>query len=356
MYFVTAQRHTAPNKSILRHCRAFASTKAELYRKCYAILKVPAEADQESVRAAYIEIVKLVHPDSGHAEASAEKFAEVDNAFRILQAKYAKERRGIRENVEIQNHDITHTAPQHRQYLSFDGVGYGSPGQREKQYQQSRASKAYGKVVEYRVDKLSASGTELIKPGSFFKNHAIKTKYGFDRVVEDLIQEAMSKGQFENLEGKGKPLSHAQSQNPYVDFTQHKINKILLDNGFTPEWITLQKEIRIDINDLKEILTEYRSFIGEIPLNDADTEEWSNAVKRLEHREIEINKKIDKYNLITPILDQQMCRIQLKKIADTALNSKSIKRNKIPNKRNHQTEKCNDSSNTSFLSSLFWWT
>lgn len=39
-----------------------------------------------------------------------------------------------------------HTAPQHRQYLSFDGVGYGSPGQREKQYQQSRASKAYGKV------------------------------------------------------------------------------------------------------------------------------------------------------------------------------------------------------------------
>lgn len=65
-----------------------------------------AEADQESVRAAYIEIVKLVHPDSGHPEASAEKFAEVDNAFRVLQAKYAKERRGIKENPEIREHDI----------------------------------------------------------------------------------------------------------------------------------------------------------------------------------------------------------------------------------------------------------
>lgn len=32
MYFVTAQRHTVPNKFILRYCRAFASTKAELYR------------------------------------------------------------------------------------------------------------------------------------------------------------------------------------------------------------------------------------------------------------------------------------------------------------------------------------
>lgn len=193
-----------------------------------------------------------------------------------------------------------------------------------------------------------------MKPGSFFKNHAIKTKYGFDRVVEDLIQEAMSKGQFDNLEGKGKPLSHVQSQNPYVDFTQHKINKILLDNGFTPEWITLQKEIRIDIKDLEEILTEYRSYIGEIPLNAADIDEWSTVVKRVEYRETEINKKIDKYNLITPILDQQMCRIQLKRLADKVLNSKPIKR-KLAHKRNDQKQNY-DNSNKSFLSSLIWWT
>lgn len=58
------------------------------------------------MRAAYIAIVKVVHPDSGHPEASAEKFTEVDNAFRILQAKYAKERHGIRENPEIKECDI----------------------------------------------------------------------------------------------------------------------------------------------------------------------------------------------------------------------------------------------------------
>lgn len=65
-----------------------------------------AECDQESVRKAYIEMVKVVHPDSGHPEASAEKFAEVDNAFRILQSKYAKERRGIRENPEVKECNI----------------------------------------------------------------------------------------------------------------------------------------------------------------------------------------------------------------------------------------------------------
>lgn len=58
------------------------------------------------MRAAYIEIVKIVHPDSGHPESSAEKFAEVDNAFRILQAKYAKDRRGIKENPEVVEYDI----------------------------------------------------------------------------------------------------------------------------------------------------------------------------------------------------------------------------------------------------------
>lgn len=195
-----------------------------------------------------------------------------------------------------------------------------------------------------------------MKPGSFFKNHAIKTKYGFDRVVEDLIQEAMSKGQFDNLEGKGKPLSHAQSQNPYVDFTQHKINKILLDNGFTPEWITLQKEIRTDIKDLEKILTEYRSYIGETPLSDADADKWLNVVERFEYREKEINKQIDKYNLITPILDQQMCRIQLKRIADKVLNAKPVKQNQIPNKINEEQKQNYESSNKTFLSSLIWWT
>lgn len=58
------------------------------------------------MRTAYIEIVKLVHPDSGHPEASAEKFAEVDNAFRMLQEKFAKERRGITENEQIDEYDI----------------------------------------------------------------------------------------------------------------------------------------------------------------------------------------------------------------------------------------------------------
>lgn len=193
-----------------------------------------------------------------------------------------------------------------------------------------------------------------MKPGSSSKNHAIKTKYGFDRVVEDLIQEAMSKGDFNNLQGIGKPLSDAQSQNPYVDFTQHKINKILLDNGFTPEWITLQKEINSDINDLKKDLMDKRSYYGELPLSESEAPEWENYIQSQESRLIEINRKIDKYNLLVPILQQQMCRVQMQKISDKVMSCKPNVINRVPAKS--VTTKSSERQENGFLSFLFWWT
>ena len=48
-----------------------------------------------------------------------------------------------------------------------------------------------------------------------------------DRLVEDLIQEAMNKGEFSDLPGTGKPLKdNSCNQNPYVDFVTHKLNQV----------------------------------------------------------------------------------------------------------------------------------
>lgn len=56
---------------------------------------MPETSSQDIVREAYIKLVKQYHPDSGTPEASKDKFTEIDSAFRILQEKYAKNRRGI---------------------------------------------------------------------------------------------------------------------------------------------------------------------------------------------------------------------------------------------------------------------
>uniref|UniRef100_A0A182REX8 J domain-containing protein n=1 Tax=Anopheles funestus TaxID=62324 RepID=A0A182REX8_ANOFN len=297
--------------------------RGELYNKCYRLLGVNEQSDQNTVRNAYITLVKKLHPDSGHPEASAERFQEVDTAFRILQEKFAKARRGIVEDLQeqVKVYDIKHTAPQHRQYLSFDGVGFGTPAQRQKQYQAVRAAKAQERVLEHRLSKAQASETALMKKGDYFKKHEIKTKYGYDRVVEDLIQEAMSRGDFSNLSGFGKPLPDHQSQNPYVDFTTHKINKIMLDNGFTPEWITLHKDIRQAVEMLKEDLRRVRSKLGPVPLSGQEDQQWGKWIEQQQDEATKINKMIDKFNLIVPMMNKQMVRLNLERIGTDVLEN-----------------------------------
>ena len=58
--------------------------------------------------------------------------------------------------------------------------------------------------------------------------------------MEDLIQESMSRGDFNNIRPSGKPL---HDRNPhYMDFTTYKINEILIDNGKDGEKKTIEKE------------------------------------------------------------------------------------------------------------------
>ena len=58
---------------------------------------------------------------------------------------------------------------------------------------------------------------------------AQKTKNQMERLVEDLIQEGMANGAFDNLAGAGKPLPERPPDfNPYMDFTTHKMNQVLI--------------------------------------------------------------------------------------------------------------------------------
>lgn len=245
----------------------------------------------------------------------------------MLLQKFSKSRRGLVEDMQeqVKVFDIRHTAPQHRQYLSFDGVGHGTPAQRQKQYQAVRAQRAQERVLEHRMSKAQASEMAVMKKGDFFKKHQIKTKYGFDRVVEDLIQEAMLRGDFSNLSGFGKPLPDHQSQNPYVDFTTHKINKIMLDNGFTPEWITLHKEIREECDGLKSDLAKERGKLGELPLTPQDEYKWEKVLEAYESVVASLNKKIDKFNLIVPVLNRQMVRYDLAQLGQKVLEKEKHK-------------------------------
>ena len=66
-----------------------------------------------------------------------------------------------------------------------------------------------------------------------------------ERVVEDLVQEAMQRGEFKNLRGAGRPLAYdADGHSLFVDRSELALNRILARQGFVPEWVQLRRTIK----------------------------------------------------------------------------------------------------------------
>ena len=122
------------------------STRASKYREHFQTLGLSEDATKHQVRAKYIEMVKQHHPDTSHTPTDV--FMRIDLAYRQLQNKFMEDK--LREEAmvgefglyydeskhkvveEYEHPDIDHTAPQHRQYLTHDGIGTGTPSQRAR--------------------------------------------------------------------------------------------------------------------------------------------------------------------------------------------------------------------------------
>lgn len=121
--------------------------------------------------------------------------------------------------------------------------------------------------------------------------------------VEYRIQKAQARGEFDNLPGHGKPLP-PETVNPY-EGDRALAHKILRDHGFAPAWIELDKEVRRELESIRRCLTESRRRYG------ADSASWRRAVDRLAGQIVELNRKIDLYNLKSPAMQFQRRRIVL---------------------------------------------
>jgi len=86
---------------------------------------------------------------------------------------------------------------------------------REKQYRQHRFEKAIDDVYSHKATKLGSDETSIAKTE---KKAIRKTMISgaIERMVEDLIQEAMSKGEFKNLPGSGKPIKSDPLRDPNI--------------------------------------------------------------------------------------------------------------------------------------------
>ncbi|XP_075398465.1 dnaJ homolog subfamily C member 28 isoform X1 [Tenrec ecaudatus] len=282
-------------------------------REYYRLLNLDEQCSADDVRESFRKLAKQYHPDSGSSTADAATFIRIEEAYRnvLFHVVQAKVRQKKAEDMEEED-KFQYKTPQHRHYLSFEGIGLGTPSQREKQYRQFRADRATEKVMDYQKHKLYSqyfADSLVIKDVRESKKQ--KITQAIERLVEDLIQESMAKGDFDNLSGKGKPLKKFSGCS-YIDPMTHNLNRILIDNGYQPEWILMQKEIKDTIEQLREAILASRRKLGH-PMTPNEQKQWDQVCEQFQENIRKLNKRIDDFNLIVPLLTRQKVHFNVQK-------------------------------------------
>ncbi len=132
-------------------------------------------------------------------------------------------------------------------------------------------------------------------------------------LAEQRIQEAMARGDFDNLPGKGKPLS--LSWNPFADPTLEAAWKLLQNAGYSLDWIEEDKEIRAELQrareELRRVWSLYVQWVREEPKDAKGAEiSWKEAKEAFRTTVAELNKRIDVLNLKVPSVHFQRFRVR----------------------------------------------
>jgi hypothetical protein len=137
---------------------------------------------------------------------------------------------------------------------------------------------------------------------------------GLDRISERRIQEAIDAGEFDNLPGMGKALTH--EDNPFVPEDMRVAFKVLANSGYAPDWMVLSQQIEEDLaklrHDADRHFTHLRASLKDLGSDPYAIRRLRQEVDRLKakhkraaagHRVAveEINRKINLFNQMTPI-------------------------------------------------------
>ena len=118
-----------------------------------------------------------------------------------------------------------------------------------------------------------------------------------ESLTEKSIREAIEKGEFDNLPGKGQPLD--LSENPFEDPDLRTVHRLLRNAGFAPAWIEERKDIEAQFELARTTLTRawriYRPE-GTSPNPDA----WERNVAEFRAKVAELRQRVHLYNLKAP--------------------------------------------------------
>jgi hypothetical protein len=127
--------------------------------------------------------------------------------------------------------------------------------------------------------------------------------------VEDQIQKARQDGQFNNLRGEGKPLTHLDTD---------AFEQLVKEQGFRPHFVELDAEIRAKTEIARQAVRRTYEWVmqarggGSVDRHYAQ-DEWRKALRIFNERLAEVNKLIQTFNLELPEALRQSQKFPLKR-------------------------------------------
>jgi len=176
-----------------------------------------------------------------------------------------------------------------RQYLSHDGVAGRTQFERQRNASKRRLERGAFAASEYRAAKnghASSAADDLEE---------------LEQRVEDQIQIAMAKGDFDKLEGRGQPLKRLQKNpdNPFLDRGDRVGYDLLQKHGYLPEWIEQQKGIRTGYDNAVKICAS-----AWLACNEEPNQQWLAQRDAFQQAINSLNRRVRNYNLICPAPSQ----------------------------------------------------
>jgi DnaJ homolog subfamily C member 28 len=117
-----------------------------------------------------------------------------------------------------------------------------------------------------------------------------------ESMTEKQLREAIEKGEFDDLPGKGQPID--LRENPFEDPDLRTVHRLLRNAGFAPGWIEERKSIDSELGAIQVKLHRAWQLYGGGA--QSVNPEWQRNVAEFREKVEELNQRIRIYNLKAP--------------------------------------------------------
>ncbi|HSQ24593.1 MAG TPA: DnaJ family domain-containing protein [Pyrinomonadaceae bacterium] len=139
----------------------------------------------------------------------------------------------------------------------------------------------------------------------------------WESLIDRKIREAMEEGEFDDLSGRGVPID--LTENPFEDPDWRTAHRMLRNAGFAPAWIEERKDIEAEIAAARTTLAHVW-MVCQIARHTEHSHSaeirWRKALEDFRAKSVELNRRIETWNLKAPAVGVHRSRIDFDREID----------------------------------------